>query len=391
VTTRSLQFPEMVRDTLRRRYNRHKAHWLAGGGDWPMTITLGAPSESTAARHTDHVRAWIEAWQAWRGAGMLEWQERRWRSLGTQRLPARVLLATAEDVAAWLGESARWQTAQERYGRLAGQWPGLTCCLGRHFEVLADYAESDFERLEALLLWFGEHPTSNLYPRQLPVAGIDSKWLESRRGVLAELAAAVGGKDPSGLDFYQCCGLRPLPGLIRMRLLDPQLRDCVGGLGDISAPAEEIARLTLPVRCAYIVENLQTGLAFDDLPGAVVVMGLGYGVDQLARFKWLEGLRCIYWGDIDTHGLAILSRARSILPQLESLLMDEATLLGHRALWGEEKQPHSAASLACLTDAERSVYDGLKRQRWGYNVRLEQERIGWREAWRTIKRSIWVR
>jgi hypothetical protein len=116
---------------------------------------------------------------------------------------------------------------------------------------------------------------------------------------------------------------------------------------------------------AYIVENLQTGLAFDELPGAVVFMGLGYGVDQLAHFKWLNEIRCIYWGDIDTHGFAILNRARSYLPHLKSLLMDEQTLLNHKTLWVEEKQQHSATVLPNLTDEEQSVYCGIKNNKWG--------------------------
>jgi hypothetical protein len=47
----------------------------------------------------------------------------------------------------------------------------------------------------------------------------------------------------------------------------------------------------------------------------------------------------------------------------------------------EEKDQRGAPDLPSLTDAERAVYQGLKQQRWGRNVRLEQERIAWNEAW----------
>lgn len=188
----------------------------------------------------------------------------------------------------------------------------------------------DFERLEFLLVWLYTHQGSNLYPRQLPIDGLDRKWLENREGLIGELVAALRGMDPASTDFYQICGLHPLPRLIRMRILDPVLRDYVGGLSDITAPADDIAKLTLPAQYMYIVENLQTGLAFDALPDSVAFMGLGYGVDQLAQFKWLNDIRCIYWGDIDTHGYAILNRARSYLPHLKSFLMDGQTLLNHK-------------------------------------------------------------
>ena len=63
MTTRSLQFPDSVRDMLRRRYARQKRHWLVGGGEWPLEITLGHLNESEAARQIEYVRTWIDAWQ----------------------------------------------------------------------------------------------------------------------------------------------------------------------------------------------------------------------------------------------------------------------------------------------------------------------------------------
>jgi hypothetical protein len=175
--------------------------------------------------------------------------------------------------------------------------------------------------------------------------------------------------------------LKPLPHIVRLFLLDERLRRLAGGLRDISARPEELATLDLPVSRVYIVENLQTGLAFEDCPGAVVFMGLGYGVGTLATLPWVVRAPCTYWGDLDTHGLAILSRARSKMPYLESALMDEQTLLSHRDLWVSEDQQNAAPELALLTPAEQSLYRGLKQQRWGVNVRLEQERIAWSYAW----------
>jgi hypothetical protein len=79
-----------------------------------------------------------------------------------------------------------------------------------------------------------------------------------------------------------------------------------------------------------------------------------------------------------------LNRARSFLPGLASVLMNEETLLSHRRLWVEESEQDPAADFPLLTVCERAVYQGLKQQRWGRNVRLEQERIAWNEAWETL-------
>jgi hypothetical protein len=217
---------------------------------------------------------------------------------------------------------------------------------------------------------------------------LDSKWLEKRKGLLADLIDAVRGESSTGGDFFQRCGLKAPPQLLRLRILDDKLRRRVGGLDDISAPWEQLAGIDFPVSNVFIVENLQTGLAFDDLLGSVVIMQLGYGVDVLGRLPWVAKAHCVYWGDLDTHGFAILNRARSYLPELKSVLMDEETLHGHQDLWVQEKDQHGAETLPLLTDLEQAVYQAIKCNAWGQNVRLEQERIAWDVAWRALRQAI---
>lgn len=390
-----MKLPDDVRQFLARRFHGKHREWLTGDpgeGPWPLEVTLGVPTEQAALRQVDGVRAWVAAWQQWPGShapGVLSWCERRWKALGIQRLPEKLLLASPEDVAQWIGESARWGRARSRYQALANRWPVLAQRLPRYFDLLADYTEDDFRRLEEMFDWITRNPESNLYPRQIPVAGADSKWLESRKAVIADLMAAFQG-DPTGeRDFFSRCGLREQPSLIRMRVLDPALRACLGGLGDISAPSEEIAGLDIRPTHVFIVENLQSGLAFDELPDTIVIVRLGYAVDVLGRLPWLQKAHCVYWGDIDTHGFAILNRARAYLPDMQSLLMDESTLMSHRDLWVDEKVQHASTELPLLTEAEQALYQSLKGNSRGQGVRLEQERIRWDVAWKAITASIW--
>ena len=386
-----MKLPEDVRQTLIRRFQSKHREWLIGDtgeSQWPLEVPLGLPTEQAALRQVDGVRAWVSAWQGWQGVGTLSWCERRWKALGVQRLPEKLALRGPEDVAMWIGESARWELAQSRYLALIARWPVLAQQLPRYFDVLADYSNTDYQRLAEMLDWIASHPNSNLYPRQLPVSGLDSKWLDGRKGLLTDLMAAIQEEPSSDLNFYQRCGLKTLPLLVRMRVLDQALRAYVGGVGDITAPVDDLAGLNWPVSHVFIVENLQTGLAMSDMPGAVVFMRLGYNVDVLARLPWLASAKCIYWGDLDTHGFAILHRARSYIPKLQSVLMDEETLLRHQALWVDEAAQHSAAELTLLTEQEQQLYRDLKQQRWGQNVRLEQERIDWATAWSVLQRAL---
>lgn len=385
-----MKLPEDVRLFLARRFQNKHREWLSGDlgeRQWPLEVTLGIPTEQAALRQVNGIRAWVSAWQDWHGSGTLFWCERRWKALGVQRLPEKLIFRGPEDIAMWIGESARWERAQLRFQMLTARWPVLALQLPRYFDVLADYSEVDFCRLAQMLDWVVNHPKSNLYPRQLPVPGVDSKWLDGRKGLLKELVAAIQEDSLRDLDFYERCGLKAPPFLIRMRVLDPVLRALVGGMEDITASVADLAGIKLPASCVLIVENLQTGLAMSDIPGTVVFMRLGYNVDVLGRLPWLARAQCVYWGDLDTHGFAILNQARSYLPQLQSVLMDEETLLQHKALWVEEKEQCSATELTRLTEDEQQVYRALKQQLWGQNVRLEQERVDWSTAWNVLQRN----
>ena len=212
-----MKLPDDVRQFLARRFQSKHREWLIGDpgeGQWPLEVPLGIPTEQAALRQVDGVRAWVGAWQGWQAntvqtSGTLYWCERRWKALGVQRLPEKLALGGPEEVAMWIGESARWERAQSRYRTLTARWPVLAQPLPRYFDVLADYGDADFHRLAEMLDWIANHRQSDLYPRQLPVSGLDSKWLVRSFWVFYCLGVACYCKSRK-----QClCALRGCFGL----------------------------------------------------------------------------------------------------------------------------------------------------------------------------------
>lgn len=90
---------------------------------------------------------------------------------------------------------------------------------------------------------------------------------------------------------------------------------------------------------------------------------------------------------MDTHGFATLRRLRGHLPQIRSLLMDEAMLLAHRELWVTEPLPHPAESIEHLDAVEQLLSRDIRVDRFGVRARLGQERISWHLSWREICRA----
>jgi hypothetical protein len=205
------------------------------------------------------------------------------------------------------------------------------------------------------------------------------KFIEARMRLFSELLDIVLERDAAvspgiTLSFEQKYGLREEPPMVRFRVLDRRL--AIAGLTDITTPASEFAVLNIAARRVFITENKVNGLAFPDFPGAIVIFRLGYGVDLLQSASWLAGAQIHYWGNIDTHGFAMLDRLRDAFPTARSLLMDRGTLMAHRSLWGIEPTP-LRATLCRLDASEQALFDDLIDNRLGDRIRLEQEHVSY--------------
>jgi hypothetical protein len=257
------------------------------------------------------------------------------------------------------------------------RFPKLRDWLARKPLTLLDHAD-DWELVLDCLAWFRSHPRSGVYARQIDVVGVHTKFIETRKGLLAELldivlpAEAIEPSVTGARDFAARYGLRGKPSLVRFRILDA--RHAIAGLTDLTVPVEHFAKLPLRIARVFVVENEITGLAFPPMPDSMVVLGMGHAVGLIAAARWVADLDVHYWGDLDTHGFAMLERLRASLPRARSLLMDRTTLLAHRPLWTTEEAPH-IATLDRLTPEEAKLHADLRYDRLGRSVRLEQERI----------------
>jgi hypothetical protein len=331
------------------------------------------------------VRKWIRALEhgskATQGYGYdIEWTEINHRQLGRNRVPARVNVTTEADAIRLIGKSQDAKRFSALMDAMLMRFPALSDWFARHPMTALENAR-DWDRIIAILAWFRDHPRAGLYLRQLDIPGVDSKFIEARKGLLSDLLDRV--LPPEVVDtqfpprqFEQRYGLATKPNLVRFRVLDPAMR--INGLSDLTVPAREFSRLHIPAKRVFITENEINGLAFPEAPDAIVIFGLGYGLDRLAEAEWLKAKTICYWGDIDTHGFAILDRLRAVFPHVQSFLMDCATLLAHRELWGRENDAF-VLPLRRLTEAENALFEAIKAGVHGERVRLEQERVsfGW--------------
>jgi len=348
---------------------------------WPLRLTLKAPNAADLSDQFEAVRDWVRTISDTAHV-RIEWREWNHRVQGAQRLPAAVWVATLPDALALIGKTRQAQRFEALWQQTAAAQPALLAWLSRRPLQALDLTDR-WERLLAVVAWLQAHPRPGVYLRQVDVPGVDSKFIEAHRGVLIELLdlalppATIDSTATGTSQFARRFGFLDKPVRIRFRLLDPTLPSLPGcdGLPDITLDAPSFAHLALPVQRVFITENETNFLAFPPAPHAIVVFGAGYGWEALARTAWLHRCRLHYWGDLDTHGFAILDQLRGYLPQVASFLMDRETLLAHRRHWGEEPEP-AECDLSRLTAHEAEVYDDLRFDRLQPRLRLEQERVG---------------
>jgi hypothetical protein len=375
--------PEDIALVLQRRWDQGDLV-LRSEQVFPLTIPLRNPDPPELGRRLPEVQVWIDALRRGSRDGLgygydVVSSVVTTRQLGTNPMPIEVTIPTLEDGLALIGRQSDHALWRDLFALTERRCPALRPWLDEQPLTLLTYADV-WERVLDVVTWFLAHPRPACYVRQIDIPGIDTKFIERQTPLLRRLLDVVLPPEAIDLDsddFTTHFCLRRKPTLMQIRILDPRL--AVGGLTHFSAPKDQLAALVLPVQRVIITENEVNGLALPAMEGAATIFGLGYSIDDLVHIPWLTQATLHYWGDIDTHGFAILDRLRAYLPRATSMLMDEQTLLSHRDHWVEEPEPAFGA-LKRLTDDEQRVYTGLLRHRWGERVRLEQERIGFRHV-----------
>ena len=357
-------------------------------GLFPKRMTLKAPASQDLSSKFEAVRQWVQNMEQLKEFRVVS-KPRHHRIIGTNTLPAEVWVDDVRTAVRLLKCQSDWQTFTRIINQTREQEPALLSWLKLHSLKALSMAEQ-WPLLLDFVSWCKKHPRPGLYLRQISLPGVDTKLLEQHRQILSQLLdqvlpeVQINSEFKGVRAFEQRYGFLKKPEYIRFRLLDSQ-PDQALFLADyqdreFGFTAQDFALLgqhqtfMANIHKVYITENEINFLTFPAQAHSLIIFGSGYGFNALSRAAWLKQKPMYYWGDIDTHGFAILDQLRSKFPHVQSLLMDEATLMAHRIFWGTEKQ-QTNARLDRLNSEEQSLYQALLQHKFQQNLRLEQERI----------------
>jgi hypothetical protein len=348
---------------------------------FPVRIHLTRPTPAEVADSFAEVRAWAQAHHAAaaRGGWAVETKRVPVRALGPQEIPSALVVPDARAALALLGSSEQSAAASfatcVALARAAGEW-ALRVALSRPLDVVA--AAADWSALLAVTDWVAANPRPGVHIRTLPVPGTHTKLVENNRALFTSLLVSrlpAEAIDAAGVTFEERFGFAT--GERHIVLLAP------GAI--VGLPHLDVAKVTWPAAGLAGIEPGERGITevvivenracLSKVPvedGRIVVWGAGYGAgEMLAGVPWLARVSVVYWGDIDSHGLAILSGVRATVPHVRSVLMDLDTLRVHADRTGVEPTPRSD-DLPHLTECEQALYNVL---RTAGGTRVEQEHL----------------
>lgn len=376
--------PSDLRSQVQRQWDRGNllAALVTGEETFPRRLVLKAPTSSEVTHRFDEVRSWITELRTTANC-RIEMREFTHRVFGSNTVPQAVWIDSLDDALAMIGkkrEAARFRAVLDLTRQ---RQPALLDWLAKrplHALGLAD----EWQSLLDIVAWLQKHPRPGIYLRQVDIPGVHSKFIETHRGVLAELlnlampTEAIEAGCTGISQFAARFGFRDKPARIRFRMLaaEPAFPPVIAP-ADITLDVDSFARLEVPLQRVFITENETNFLAFPPVAASAVIFGAGYGWDALARAQWLQRCSIHYWGDIDTHGFAILDQLRGRFANVDSFLMDRKTLMAHEACWGQEDN-QVLHDLPRLTTPEQALFDDLRDNRIRKGLRLEQEMVGFR-------------
>ncbi|MEU2916390.1 Wadjet anti-phage system protein JetD domain-containing protein [Streptomyces massasporeus] len=370
--------PEQVVEALRRKWTSGRYLTAAANGHpfEPIGVPLKGPTAADTLHHYEQALAWAQSWAPGRHPHLrIQTKPIGGRNnLPSNTVPVRAwvdtrdLLWTLLDVTAEveLFHTLREQTAQ--HASDLARW------MADHPMKVLAHAPA-WHRLVRTACWIRDHTAEPVYLREIDIPGVDTKFIETNKAILAEFLDHVlpeGRIDTCApkSDLVARYGFRAKPAYIRLRYLG----DFPLPFSELTVRAQELSTRPPGVRTVFVLENEITYLSLPPVPDAIAILGSGYAAALLRHLTWLNDVGLYYWGDIDTHGFAILNQVRGLFPHTTSLLMDRTTLLSHEAHWGEEKT-QAPDGLPHLTPEEAQLAQDLRNGTYRPHLRLEQERI----------------
>ncbi len=347
---------------------------------FPLSIKLKIPTKNEIMNNLLEAREWKtnlkKNEKSTKNFGYeLIIHEFNYREIGKTELPTHAVIPSLEDAVKLMKKESSIKLFNFNVNSLTNKWPMLIDWIIKYPHKVIDKIGQNLDKFESIVAWFENNPDKYIYVREISIKRIDSKFIENNKTLIEELLLYVLPEERIESDakgFEEKFKLKRKPMMIRFRVLDSSRIE--NQFSDITVSINEFKNWNPGYKKVFVTENEINFLSFPNVDNACIIFGKGYEVGIFSDIKWLKDKEVYYWGDIDTHGFNILSRARSHIPNIKSFLMTEDIFREHKEFWVTEEKQFTSV-IQHLTPHENEMVEILQNNVLGNKLRLEQERI----------------
>ena len=341
---------------------------LLSSSSWPLELNIGRPTARQAVKSTAKVRQHIERWRSTQVGEVIS-TEVKYRDF-------------AEPVVV----PVLWRLRQPSEWISAINDPEITAEFQKLSHIISA-ADPEYHRIliRQRALWLNKtaeevtavlRVVNKLTPgmalgrplRLLSGLGVDTKFFERHFTLIEKL---LDVRYPGAVAEVGLLAFLGAPPEKDHWLLVKPLSAEILPFERIRLTSKELETLDLPAHRILLVENEQCEHLLPDVHDCIAILGAGLDLGWLAGEAW-QSKELLYWGDIDSWGLLMLSRAREAQPRVRSILMSLTVYNSnkdHAVSEPVKAQDHSPPN---LTAEEKVLYEQLVTCDKG---RLEQEFI----------------
>lgn len=374
--------PAMIKDKAVRKWPDYRDHLLKSlileepTPFFPLIIRGDTSLRDTFSESAEAYTILLSESTEKKGKGYtLIWEKKNLRGYGTQSVIKTISVETEEDYL--------FLTGKEETRKAIRKCISTISPLFNNAKDLYQWAKShtkdienqytDWEEVSSTLSYFINHrDNSSYYLRELPIK-VHTKFIEENTSLLISLFSALTGQHITSNRPEEVFRLKRKPLLIRFRVKNRNwTRE------EMAIPLTSFSILDKEedlsgIKRVFIIENEAVYLSFPISDSDICVFGGGFQAAVLDAL-WMNERDIHYFGDLDEHGLEILSLFRARYPKTKSLMMDTETYTTFREYSVKGEKVESRNAFANLTEAELALLSTLRANSPDHS-RLEQERI----------------
>lgn len=267
--------PEQVTEALRRKWASGRYLTAAAHNHpfEPIGIPLKHPAAADVLHHYEQALAWSQSWAPDRHPHL----RIQTKSIGgrngtsSHTVAGRVWVDTRQDLWTLLRVTSQVDHFHTLHDQTAHDAPDLARWMAEHPMKVLTHAAA-WPRLVHTACWIRDHASEPVYLREIDVPGVDTKFIETNKAILAELLDhtlphdRINASAPKA-DLIARYGFRAKPVYIRFRYLGISPLP----FSELTVRAEELNAHPPDVSTIFVLENETTSEDFKSSETFVVL------------------------------------------------------------------------------------------------------------------------